>query len=321
MSVQAPSAVVMIRPRHFTPNPETAGDNAFQTVPHPERALDEVAAAAYDEVTRVADRLSEEGVTVHLFDDDDPTRADSVFPNNWFSTHAGGRIAVYPMYAPSRRTERRADIVEMLKTQYRVQDVVDYSGLEHDGQYLEGTGAMVLDHVIRVAYTVRSNRADPIVLERFCSQFGYEPMVFDATEDDGTAIYHTNVLMCIGTSFAMVGLEMIRDARRRAEVAESLAEPGREIIELTSQQIRDFAGNAIELRTTSGRILALSTRAAASLTPEQRAVIEESCRIVPLDVPTIEHAGGSLRCMVAGIHLTRRPVVAPVESEEAVLSG
>ncbi len=321
MSVQAPSAVVMIRPRHFTPNPETAGDNAFQTVPHPERPLDEVAAAAYDEVTRVADRLAEEGVTVHLFDDDDPSRADSVFPNNWFSTHAGGRIAVYPMYAPSRRTERRADIVEMLKTQYRVQDVVDYSGLEHDGQYLEGTGAMVLDHVIRVAYTVRSNRADPIVLERFCTQFGYEPMVFDATEDDGTAIYHTNVLMCIGTSFAMVGLEMIRDPRRRAEVAESLAEPGREIIELTSRQIRDFAGNAIELRGTSGRILALSTRAAASLTPEQRAVIEESARIVPLDVPTIEHAGGSLRCMVAGIHLTRRPVVAPVESEEAVLSG
>ncbi len=321
VSVQAPSAVVLIRPRHFTPNPETAGDNAFQTVPHPERAEGEVAAAAYDEVTRVADRLSQEGVTVHLFDDDDPSRADSVFPNNWFSTHAGGRVAVYPMYAPSRRTERRADIVEMLKTQYRVQDVVDYSGLEHDGQYLEGTGAMVLDHMVRVAYTVRSNRADPIVLERFCTQFGYEPMVFDASEDDGTPIYHTNVLMCIGTSFAMVGLGMIRDGRRRAEVAESLAEPGRAIIELTDRQIRDFAGNAIELRTTNGRILALSTRAAASLTPEQRAVIEESCRIVALDVPTIEHAGGSLRCMVAGIHLTRRPVVAPVESEEAVLSG
>ncbi|NHI18122.1 amidinotransferase [Phycicoccus endophyticus] len=310
----------MIRPRHFTPNPETALDNAFQTVVRPERA-GEVAAAAYDEVTRVAERLAQEGVTVHLFDDDDPTRADSVFPNNWFSTHAGGRIAVYPMYAPSRRTERRADVVELLKSQYRVQDVVDYSGLEYDGQYLEGTGAMVLDHVVRVAYTARSNRADPIVLERFCTQFGYEPMVFDATEDDGTAVYHTNVLMCIGTSFALVGLEMIRDERRRAQVAESLAEPGREVLALTSAQVRDFAGNAIELRTPSGRVLALSTRAAASLTPEQRAVIEQTCRIVPLEVPTIEHAGGSLRCMVAGVHLTRRPVLAPVVAEEAVLGG
>ncbi|NHA69105.1 amidinotransferase [Phycicoccus sp. CMS6Z-2] len=310
----------MIRPRHFTPNPETALDNAFQTVVDPARA-EEVASSAYDEVTRAAERLAAEGVTVHLFDDEDPTRHDSVFPNNWFSTHAGGRVAVYPMYAASRRTERRADIVEMLKAQYRVQDVVDYSGLEHDGQYLEGTGAMVLDHMVRVAYTVRSNRANPIVLERFCTQFGYEPMVFDATEDDGTPIYHTNVLMAIGTSFAMAGLEMIRDERRRAEVAESLAEPGREIIDLTSHQIREFAGNAIELRTPTGRILALSARAAACLTPEQTAVIEDSCRIVRLDVPTIEHAGGSVRCMVAGVHLTRRPVLAPVQPEEAVLGG
>lgn len=320
MSVQAPSAVVLIRPRHFSPNPETAVDNAFQSVVSHDRA-EEIAAAAYDEVTRVAEALGEAGVVVHLFDDEDPTRCDSVFPNNWFSTHAGGRVAVYPMYAPSRRTERRADVVEMLKTHYRVQDVVDYSGLEQDGAYLEGTGAMVLDHVVRVAYTVRSNRADPIVLERFCTQFGYEPMVFDASDDDGTPIYHTNVLMCIGTSFALVGLGLIRDERRRAEVAASIAEPGREVIELSTEQIHDFAGNAIELRTPTGRVLALSARADASLTAAQRATIEQSCRILPIEVPTIELAGGSLRCMVAGIHLTPRPVVVHAVSEEAVLSG
>ena len=318
MSVQAPSAVVMIRPRHFTPNPETAADNTFQTPVGAGRG-EEIATAAYREVTRAAETLAEAGVTVHLFDDEDPARNDSVFPNNWFSTHAGGRVAVYPMYAPSRRTERRGDVVEMLKSQYRVMDVVDYSGLEHDGAYLEGTGAMVLDHMTRVALTARSNRANPIVLERFCSQFGYEPMVFDATGEDGTPIYHTNVLMCIATSFALAGLGLIRDERRRSEVADTLAEPGREVIELSDAQVYEFAGNAIELQTPSGPVLALSTRADASLTPDQRSVIERSCRILPLEVPTIELAGGSVRCMVAGIHLARRPVDVHPAAAEAVL--
>ncbi|MEO6790532.1 MAG: arginine deiminase-related protein [Ornithinibacter sp.] len=319
MSVQAPAAVVLIRPLHFAPNPETAADNAFQTA-DPTRSPVEIAAAAYEEVTRAADRLAAAGVAVHLFDDEDPTRNDSVFPNNWFSTHAGGRVAVYPMYAPNRRTERRADVVEMLKSQYRVQEVVDYSGLEHDGAYLEGTGAMVLDHVTRVAFTARSNRANPMVLERFCSQFGYEAMVFDACDELGTPIYHTNVMITIASDFALVGLDLIPDEARRRAVAESITEQGRTIIELSTQQVREFAGNAIELRTPGGRVLALSSRAAASLTDDQRAVIERSARLLPLDVPTIELAGGSVRCMVAGIHLTPRPVVVPV-SEESVLGA
>lgn len=306
MSVQAPGAVVLIRPRHFTPNPATAADNTFQTDDRG-RAPAEIARAAYKEVTAAAAALTDAGVAVHLFDDEDATRCDSVFPNNWFSTHAGGRVAVYPMYSPSRRTERRMDIVETLKARYRVQEVVDYSGLEHDGAFLEGTGAMVLDHVTRVAYAARSHRANPIVLERFCSQFGYEPMVFDATDESGVPIYHTNVLMGIATRFALVGLGLIRDETRREEVAESLAAPGRVVIDLSDEQVRDFAGNAIELHTPDGRILALSSRAAASLTVDQRSTIERSCRILALDVPTIELAGGSVRCMLAGIHLTPRP--------------
>ncbi len=317
MSAQAPSAVVLVRPHHFTPNPATALDNTFQSADG-SRSAAQLAAAAYAEVTAAADALAGAGVTVHLFDDEDPTRCDSVFPNNWFSTHAGGRVAVYPMYSPSRRAERRGDVVEMLKTRYRVQDVVDYSGLEHDGAYLEGTGAMVLDHITRVAYAARSNRANPMVLERFCTQFGYEPMVFDACDEAGVPIYHTNVMMGIGTQFAMVGLDLIGDAARRADVAQALSGPGRDIVELSAAQVRDFAGNAIELRTASGRVLALSARAARSLSDAQRATIERSCRILPLEVPTIELAGGSVRCMVAGIHLTARP--APVRAgDEPVL--
>jgi hypothetical protein len=296
----------MVRPHHFTPNPETAADNAFQR-----SALDgtssEVAQRAYAEVTQAAETLERHGVTVHLFEDTAPGRTpDAVFPNNWFSTHAGGHIAIYPMYSPNRRLERRTDVIELLKTRYRVQDIIDYSGLEPDGLFLEGTGAMVLDHVARIAYTVRSNRANAIALERFATHFNFEPMAFDAVDASGQAVYHTNVLMCVATEFALVGFDLIPDPQRREEIRQRLEETGRSTIALSSPQIGEFAGNALELAGSAGRILALSSRALASLTPTQIATIEQSASIVPLQVPTIELAGGSVRCMLAGIHLARR---------------
>lgn len=303
---QAPSAVVMVRPHHFTPNPQTASDNAFQRCVSNLTSA-QVARNAYDEVSRAVRVLESHGVTVHLFEDTDKGRTpDSVFPNNWFSTHAGGHVALYPMFSPNRRLERREDVMALLKSRYRVQDVIDYSGLEPDGLYLEGTGAMVLDHLDRVAYTVRSNRANPIALERFATHFNYEPMAFEAFDAQGDAVYHTNVLMCIATEFAMVGFAMIRDPERREEIRQRLRHTGRSIIDLTNEQIGEFAGNAIELKGAKGRLLALSSRALASLTASQRATLEESVTLVPLEVPTIELAGGSVRCMLAGIHLVPR---------------
>lgn len=305
----------MVRPRRFIPNPETAGDNAFQTLPDAASDLvaqsavaqSALAQSAYGEVTHAARVLTDAGVTVHLFDDHDPQRPDSVFPNNWFSTHAGGHVALFPMYAPNRRTERRADIVEMLKTDYRVQQVVDYSGMEQDGLFLEGTGAMVIDHEFRLVYVARSRRADPVLLERFCTTFGYEPMVMDAFDHSGAPIYHTNVMMTIATKFAMIGLSLIPDQTRRDEIAARISARGRrEIIDLTPSQIASFAGNAIELQADARRILALSTRALAALRDDQREVIERSCEIIALPVPTIELAGGSVRCMIAGVHLDSR---------------
>jgi hypothetical protein len=310
--IQAPSAVVMVRPRHFSPNPDTAADNSFQALDD-QRSAVEIAADAEREVTTAAEALRAVGVDVHLFDDDEATRPDSVFPNNWFSTHSGGHVAIYPMYSPSRRTERRVDVIDALKEKFRVQDVIDYSGLEHDNVFLEGTGAMVLDHVTRVAYAARSNRANPIALERFCTNFGYEPMAFDATDEAGVPVYHTNVMMTIATDFVMVGLDMIADAERRREVIERLTSPGRAVVGLSYEQINNFAGNAIELRGRGGRVLALSQRAYDSLRDEQRDVISRSCTLLPLNVPTIELAGGSVRCMIAGIHLDRRPVAAPLQ--------
>lgn len=306
MSVQAPSAVVLVRPHRFSPNPDTAADNAFQAL-DPTRDEQQIARDAYAEATAVAAALDDAGVRVHIFEDESANYPDSVFPNNWFSAHAGGRVALYPMYSPSRRGERRADIIEMLKRDYRVQDVIDYSGLEYDDIFLEGTGAMVLDAVNRVAYVANSLRANPLALERFCTAFGYEPMAFDAVDSAGVPVYHTNVILCIATEFVLFGEQMIADKKRRREVVERLAGDERSVIALSHEQIAHFAGNAIELHTRSGRILAISRRAEASLRSDQRQVIEQSARVLPLDIPTIELAGGSVRCMLAGIHLDQRP--------------
>ena len=316
MSAQAPSRVILVRAKSFVPNPATAADNAFQH-DAPEGQSDTVTSAqALAEMDAVAQALREAGVTVHVFEDEDHTRPDSVFPNNWLSTHAGGYVAVYPMYASNRRHERRADVLEMLKSAYRVQTIVDYSGLEPDGIFLEGTGAMVLDHVSRVAYTAVSHRADTHVLERFCSDFNYEPMAFDAVDSGGVPVYHTNVIACIGTDVALVALEMIRDEQRREEVRERLSVNGRVVVELTEAQVREFAGNAVELcgRTPDGRkrhLMAMSGRAHRSLRPEQIEAIERSCEIIWVDIPTIELAGGSVRCMIAGVHLDPRPTLEP----------
>jgi hypothetical protein len=301
---QAPNAVVMIRPHHFFPNEETKQDNSFQSTELVNQ--EQIKALAFDQVTSAASILAAEGIVVHLFEDEGLETPDSVFPNNWFSTHSGGQIAIYPMYAKNRRKERRTDIIAMLKQQYRVQVVFDYSGLEYDDIYLEGTGAMVLDHIERIAYAVSSKRTDSHVLERFCAHFNFEPMVFDAQDKKGTRVYHTNVLMCIGSDFVMAGFKMMTNPKRRDEIIKRFENAGKKIIYLTEQQISQFCGNALELQGTTGRILALSLTAYNALTPQQITLLEETVKLVPLNVSAIEMAGGSVRCMLAGVHLSKR---------------
>ncbi|MCB0100398.1 MAG: amidinotransferase [Anaerolineales bacterium] len=304
--VQSPTAGIMIRPHRFTSNIETAADNAFQSV-HTDLLPDVISAQALNEFDKAVENLTNEGVNIHVFEDyGDRETPDSVFPNNWFSTHHGGRVALYPMYAPSRRRERRHDVIEMLKSVYRVQEVVDYSGLEYDNLFLEGTGAMVFDHLERVAYVGRSNRADPIILERFCTTFGYEPMAFDTTDHNGRPIYHTNVIMSIATEYAIICLDVVANSARRQEIEDRLTASGRMVINLSREQVNEYAGNALELTGTKYRVLALSERAAKALTKDQIKVIEKSAKLLPLHIPTIELAGGSVRCMIAGIHLTSR---------------
>lgn len=302
---QTAGAVLMIRPYRFYPNPETAADNAFQqSVATSE--LPEISITARREFDAAVGMLRDAGVTVHVVDDTaTPEKPDAVFPNNWLSTHHDGRVVLYPMYSAARRRERRQDVIAELRKHYCVRGVVDYSAGEERGHWLEGTGSLVLDHAHKVAYASLSQRTHPEVLQRFCSDFGYEPVTFRSASKDGRPVYHTNVIMCVGSDFALVSLEMIRDEAERETVRERLKSTGQEVIELREAQIDEFAGNAIELRAGPAKKLVLSERGAAALTPSQRKAIEKYARLLPLSLPTIELAGGSARCMIATIHLPR----------------
>jgi len=303
MTQQSANAVAMIRPFRFYPNPETASDNAFQREAAAEDAAT-ISRTAQTEFDQAVELLRGAGVTVHVFEDTvSPEKPDAVFPNNWFSTHPDGRVALYPMYSPTRRNERRRDVIDELGKFYRISALVDYSSYEQRGLYLEGTGSLVLDYVNRIAYVSLSKRSDRELVERFCQDFNFEPLLFEGVGDDGRPIYHTNVIMCVGSEFALAGLDMIADPGQRETVRCRLESSGKKVIELDRGQIANFAGNALELRNDSEKLLILSIRAAEALTSEQRKEIEQYARLLPLALPTIELAGGSARCMLAAIHL------------------
>ena len=314
MSAQAPDSVVMVRPLRFAPNAETAADNFFQHS-EPLAATPSLAEAAFYEVTQMAEKLAILGVKVHLFDDPQHRRPDSVFPNNWFSTHPDGRVALYPMFAPSRRGERRSDIIAALRREFHITAVYDYSVLEDDGMYLEGTGAMVLDHVNRIAYVARSFRSHEQAVDMVCGDLGYRPVKFATRDRRGAPIYHTNVMMSVGSTIAIVALDAIADSDERATVQENLRSTGHSIVNLSLKQVEAFAGNAIEVMTDSGPRLLMSTRGYDSLQMSQRRAICAHAELFAISVPTIELAGGSVRCMVAGIHLPSRHAGLPNTKE------
>lgn len=303
---QSTNSVLMIRPCRFYPNPETAADNAFQA--RLDCAVDALSTVARKEFDAAVQKLRAAGVTVHAFEDTaEPEKPDAVFPNNWISTHHDGRIALFPMYSALRRRERRQDIVGELRKEYRVSEVIDYSAFEEQGYCLEGTGSLVLDYLNKFAYVSLSNRSNPKVIQRFANDFGYESVTFTSIGSDSQPIYHTNVMMCIGTAFAMVGLDMIPNKAERQKVRAQLEKAGKEIVELSADQVANFAGNAIELHDTHGeKLLVLSDRAIRALTHEQRARLGRHARLVQLELPTIELGGGSARCMIATIHLMPR---------------
>jgi len=305
---QSTTDVLLIRPVNFASNPETLATNRFQNAS--ERAADEIRREALAEFDALADALRIAGVNVHVVEDTaDPIKPDAVFPNNWFSTHIDGTVVLYPMLAPSRRLERRVDVIEALHRHdgFHVHATIDLSHREQEEKFLEGTGSLVLDRINRIAYACLSPRTDLDVLGEFGQRLDYDVVAFDAVDKDGAPIYHTNVLMSVGTKFAAVCTAAIAADRREA-VVKVLEASGRTLVDLSFDQMHSFAGNMLELRTTKGGlVVAMSDAAYRSLTAAQRAAIEASAAIVSVPIPTIERlGGGSVRCMLAEIFLPRR---------------
>ena len=309
---QLSSTVMMIRPVRFESNPLTAASNRFQGKTDADPADQQAAAAR--EFDALVSALRDAGIEVIVIDDtDEPHTPDSIFPNNWISMHADGRVVLYPMEAENRRTERRMDIVEYLgnKGGRQVAELVDLSTHEHSGHFLEGTGSMVLDRVNRVAYACVSTRTHLDPLGDFAQRMDYDVVAFEAVDSGGVPIYHTNVLMNVGEKVAVIcGAAIPREDQREAVLAR-LRETGHEVVLLSYAQLDAFAGNMLELRNKGGeRVLAMSQQAYDSLDKEQHAVLAENGRIISVAIDNIESsAGGSVRCMLAEVHL-------PIEGQE-----
>ena len=304
--MQSANTVFMVRPARFGFNEQTAGSNHFQQAVA-ELGAQQAQAQAFAEFDGVVATLRGHGVRVLVFDDTPaPAKPDAVFPNNWVSLHADGTVVLYPMHAPNRRPERRPDILAALRQQFQITDVLDFSSHEQEGRFLEGTGSILFDHVHRVAYACLSPRTDSGLLAAVASRLGYEAVDFRACDAHGQAIYHTNVMMCVGTGFAVLCLASIADAAERAAVTGRLAATGHEIIDITLAQVGQVAGNLLTLRPAAGtgELLALSQSAFDALTGEQKQALRRHCVLVPLRIPTIETlGGGSARCMLAEVFL------------------
>lgn len=295
----------MIRPCRFGFNEQTAVNNAFQ-----KKADGDVQAAALSEFDAYVNLLRSYGVKVDVVEDTpSPATPDSIFPNNWFSVHEGGILVLYPMFAANRREERKPGVVDHIVESCNVSSLIDLTPWEKEGKFLEGTGSMVLDRASRIAYACLSPRTDKDVLDVFCKAMEFRPVTFHAADAAGAAIYHTNVMMSVGSSRAVVCLDSIANPSERDDVMHSLESTGHSIVEITPAQMNCFAGNMLELRSdVTGSaaegcpLQVMSLSALHSLTVEQRLTLSLHTEIVAPDLTCIETSGGgSARCMLAEI--------------------
>lgn len=301
------SHILLVRPVAPGYNPETAASNAFQQ----QTDMDAVSAQrrVQIEFDAFAHALQKEGVDVIVIEDTPvPVKPDAVFPNNWVTFHDDGRVVLYPMFAPSRRRERRMDVVDALRGRFKVTELVDLSVYEKENRFLEGTGSLIFDHSNKVVYACVSPRTDRDLTLRVAEMLGYKPVVFHAVDSGGRAIYHTNVMMNVGEGFSIVCLASITDPVERADVVNNLRNTGHTIVDIDFMQMNQFAGNMLAVRNAKGEaLLVCSEQAAQSLTPDQRGLLSKYVRLVAIPIPTIEQlGGGSARCMMAEVFLPIR---------------
>lgn len=307
---QTTNTILMIRPVNFRMNEQTAVNNYFQETLAIKNA--EINAKAQEEFDAFVEKLKAVGVNVVVISDDiNVDTPDSIFPNNWVSFHENGDVAIYPMFAENRRKERREDVfVKLEEAGFKINNITDYTTAEEQGVYLEGTGSLLLDRVNSIAYCALSPRADEELFIEFCEDFEYTPVVFTANqtvEGERLAIYHTNVMMCLAETFAVICLDTIDDKKERKNVVSHLKQTGKQVIAITEQQMNHFAGNMLQLRGKDNALyLVMSQAAHDSLTATQKEEIEAHCPILSSSLETIETCGGgSARCMMAEVFLPK----------------
>lgn len=306
--MQTTDTVLMIEPAAFGFNAETAQNNYFQV--NSENA--ETQNRALQEFNNFVEKLRSKGINVITVKDTlEPHTPDSIFPNNWISMHQDGTVVLYPMCAVNRRWERRNDILEILKRNFSVKEIIDFSAPENDGKFLEGTGSMIFDHDNKLAYGSVSLRLDEQLFREFCEKFGFTPVVFHSYQtanNERLPIYHTNVMMCVADQFVVICLDCIDDETERVNVVNAIVNSGKEIIEISESQMQRFAGNMLQLQNPEGKkFLVMSLSAYQSLTPEQILNIEKYSEIIYSDLEIIEtNGGGSARCMLAEVFLEKK---------------
>ena len=307
---QLTNHILMIRPAQFRMNEQTAVNNYFQASAG--ISPEEVVKKSQEEFDAYVSVLREKGVQVTVVQDtEDPDTPDALFPNNWVSFHQDATVALYPMFAENRRLERREAVLEILEEDgFIIDQVMDYTAAEDSGIFLEGTGSLILDRVHKKAYCALSSRADEELFIEFCEDFEYTPVIFTANQTvNGSRlpIYHTNVMMCLAETFAVICLDSIDDKKERKALLNHLKEDGKEIIAISEAQMHSFAGNMLQvLGSEEAPYLVMSSTAYKSLTPDQLSKIEQHCEIIHADLSTIETCGGgSARCMMAEVFLPR----------------
>ncbi|MBK6379667.1 MAG: amidinotransferase [Chitinophagaceae bacterium] len=302
--MQHTSHLLMIQPVNFGFNTETAVNNTFQ-----KNMGGDVQQQALQEFTDFVAVLRKNKIDVTVVKDSlHPATPDSIFPNNWISFHADGRIFLYPMFAVNRRLERKTAVQEAVKSNFSFTEIIDLTGSENDGLFLEGTGSMVLDRENKIAYACLSPRTDEKLLNEFCKLIDYNPITFKAIDNTGVDIYHTNVMMCIAKTFAVVCLESVTVHEDKAKLIGSLIKTNKEIVDISLQQLNHYAGNMLQVINEEGELLLImSTQAYQSLTNAQIEILQKHNRIIHSSLNTIETVGGgSARCMMAEVFLLKK---------------
>lgn len=297
----------MIRPAAFGYNAETAANNVFQS--QSKLSVKEVQQKAEKEFDAFVEMLRKKSIEVIVVQDTaEPIKPDAVFPNNWFCTLQDGTLAVFPMYAPNRRIEKRDDMLQILAEQYETRDVEDWSEYEAESLFLEGTGSMIIDHEHKLIYACLSPRTNKAVLEKFAHAHGYRAVTFYSKDENGVEVYHTNVIMHLGETYAIICLESITNEIERITISQLLTATGHEIIPITLKQVHAYAGNMLQVKNTKGKkFTILSKRANKALTKEQKDILKIHTNLLPVDITTIETiGGGSVRCMMAEIFLEKK---------------